>query len=165
MPNIIIKQIKINLFPNPSDYIENYRNTIEFQKINNGESNFIRNISMQMQSDVGQKIELINIEDTKKLFEKKNKSRSNKSNISLANNKSFENKNNNNENSQNGLNSNLYNTENSNSNIPLIEYFSKKKDKLNNIKKTHIIIEEKKSLRNEIDSEESIEDINCKNIF
>jgi hypothetical protein len=167
MPDIIIKQIAINLFPNPSDYIENFRYSLEFQKIKNSESNFIRNISnMHIQSDLGQKIELINIEDSKKIFEKKSKSRSNKSNISIRNDRSYEIKNINIENSQNALKSNLYNTENSNSNIPLIDCYKKKRDKLNIINLKNKTIEEKKSSQNdEIDSEESIDDLNCIEFF
>lgn len=135
MPDFIIKEINYNLFPTPTDYIENFKGTIEFQKINNSESRFIKNIS-NMQSEIGQKIELINIEENRKLFEKKN--RISDKNLYEINSRHS--------------NSNSYNSENSK--IQLID--SIKKDRLNFINQSDKRIEEIQSEDNrseEIESE------------
>jgi len=125
LPDIIIKQINYNLFPTPSEYLENFRGTTEFIKINNSESRFIKNIS-NMQSDIGQKIELVSLDDNKRLFEKKNRA--------IVNVKKTFNKN-----ESNGSNPNSYNSENSN--IPLIDSFHKK-DRINYINESNKRIEE-----------------------
>ena len=79
-----------------------------------------------MQSDIWQKIELVSLDDNKRLFEKKNRA--------IVNVKKTFNKN-----ESNGSNPNSYNSENSN--IPLIDSFHKK-DRINYINESNKRIEE-----------------------
>lgn len=141
LPDFIVKQINYNLFPTPTEYIENYKGTTEFLKINNSESRFIKNIS-NMQSELAQKIELVSITENKKLFEKKSNQRLSGKNIYDIKNRHGP-----------SSISSSYNSENSK--IPLID--SHKKDRLNYINQSHKRIDEIQSeeIRSEVNLNEN----------
>jgi hypothetical protein len=113
LPDLIIKQINYNLFPTPAEYIENFRDTIQFQKLINSESRFIED-SSKIFSDMSQKIELIDSGKNKKNTFRKYSRNVYEKKISL--------------NSNPNPNPNIFNTENSD--MPLIDYLHKR-DRLN----------------------------------
>lgn len=70
LPDLTLKQLWYNLYPTPAQYIDKYKNSSELLRILGSESKFIRDISC-IKSEYGQKIEIVNIEENGKLFEKR----------------------------------------------------------------------------------------------
>lgn len=70
LPDLTLKQLWYNLYPTPTQLIEIHRRSPELLRILGSESKFMKNLS-SFKNDFSQKIELVNIEENGKLFEKR----------------------------------------------------------------------------------------------
>ena len=70
MPDLTLKQLWNNLYPTPTQLIEIHKKSPELLRILGSESKFIKDLS-SVKNDYSQKIEIVNIEQNGKLFEKR----------------------------------------------------------------------------------------------